>query len=150
MLERGEYKTKVLASSEVIKDRCDTIVELKGTDLFLFGDQQDKFTVRNFNDLKIFKSIQHKLGELSCGLSQTNEDITYLGIGNNLVEFDKKELEMKGKLKVRNAINHIEKVNAEMILIGELDGVIELINIKEKLSIGVIKLGKIINQIQRL
>ena len=54
-----------------------------------------------------------------------------MGIDNNLVEFDFEKMKITKNVKTSSYVFHVEKINDETFLTGELQGYLELINKKD-------------------
>ena len=57
-----------------------------------------------------------------CGLCYPEQKVVFLGINNNLVELDLEKMEITMNVKTINYVYHIEKVNDETFLTGQLRG----------------------------
>ena len=84
--------------------------------------------IRNRYDLSILATIDHNLGSLYCGLCYPEEMVVVLGINNQLVEFDYSLMMITKQVCTYNHVYHIEKVNDDNFLTGEMGGHIKLIN----------------------
>ena len=99
--------------------------------MIISGDIGDKFTIRNRYDLKVLKIVDHNFGYLYCGLYYPEKKNVIMGISYNLIEFDYEQQKITKNVRTEDIVYHIEKVNDDSFLIGELFGHIELINRKD-------------------
>lgn len=99
--------------------------------------------------------INHTFGSLYSGYCAHDKEISYLGMGyydnqsqwcGHLIEFDTNKLEVKRNLATKSAVNQIQKVNRETILLGERE-ILELVNIDEMKSLHYLNIVNRINQI---
>lgn len=87
ILAFSKYKVTEVASSQFFKaQQAYIMVNLEKTNQILTSLQKNELSIINLVDLKDLEVVKHDLGPLRSGLY--DNDFCYLGISNNLVEFD--------------------------------------------------------------
>lgn len=87
-----------MVESEEIQDKVWSIIEIKGTDLIITGDEESKICIRNSKDLVIIKKIENDFGYLYSGICLENSNISLLGFEHSLVKFDYEQMDFLDKL----------------------------------------------------